>query len=144
MTDLPGRECPSHGRAHPPRNGGIADGDFANRDHLITQGTSSPAERAVHTGEVAGAAPASPTKLTLSGKDNYGRPRQNFADEIAGIDDARFQKEAESYIWLSAYASNNPRSDYHWMADACYDEAARRGKPEIYTLAWEAASRSGE
>lgn len=29
-----------------------------------------------------------------------------------------------------------PRSDYHWQADACYDEAARRGKPELYTQAY--------
>lgn len=42
-------------------------------------------------------------------------------------------------IWLSAYANNNPRSDYHWQADACYDEAARRGKPELYVQAYEKA-----
>lgn len=55
-------------------------------------------------------------KLIIPGKDNYGNDR----------------------IWLSAYADSNPRSDYHWQADACYDEARRRGKPELYQQAWDA------
>lgn len=81
-------------------------------------------------------------KLTLSGKDNYGKPKQDFADKLAAADDAGFLAIAEERIWLSAYASNNPRSDYHWQADACYDEAQRRGKPELYRQAWEKASQS--
>lgn len=78
--------------------------------------------------------------LTIDGLDNYGKPRQHFADRIAEMDDARFMKEAEQYIWLSAYAANNPRSDFHWMADSCYDEAKRREKPELYKKAWERAA----
>ncbi len=46
---------------------------------------------------------------------------------IAGFNDADFLKEAKDKVWLSAYASNNPRSDYHWQCDLCYDEAVRRG-----------------
>jgi hypothetical protein len=79
-------------------------------------------------------------KLTLEGKDNYGKPRQEFADRLAKANDAEFLKVAEQFIWLSAYAANNPRSDYHWMCDATYDEAKRRGKPELYDQAHKAAS----
>jgi hypothetical protein len=79
-------------------------------------------------------------KLTLEGKSNYGQPRQDFADKLARLTDEAFEDEAKSRIWLSAYANNNPRSDYHWQADACYDEAMRRGKSELYTSAHRRAS----
>ena len=79
-------------------------------------------------------------RLTIGGTDNYGRPRQEFADKLAAADDTEYFRIAEERIWLSAYASNNPRSDYHWQADACYDEAERRGKPELYRKAWEKAA----
>lgn len=78
--------------------------------------------------------------LTLVGTDNSGKPRQLYACSLAKMDETEFRKEAEMKIWLSAYASNNRRSDYHWQCDACYDEAQRREKPEIYTEAWEKAS----
>jgi hypothetical protein len=74
--------------------------------------------------------------LTLDGKDNSGKPRQDFAEKMAAMDDDAFVKEAEHRIWLSAYANNNPRSDYHWQADACWSEAQRREKPELYKLAF--------
>jgi len=80
-----------------------------------------------------------PDKLVLNGNDNYGKPRQAFADKLASESAGDFVSVAEQRIWLSAYAANNPRSDYHWQADACYDEAKRRGKPELYQLAWERA-----
>lgn len=82
-----------------------------------------------------------PNSVQLSGNDNRGNPRQLYTDKIAAMDDTDFLKEAEQKIWLSAYANNNPRSDYHFMADACYDEAQRRDKPEIYTKAFEKASQ---
>lgn len=78
--------------------------------------------------------------LGLDGKDNSGRPRQAYADKLAALDDAAFEDEAKQAIWLSAYASNNPRSDYHWHADACYSEAERRGRPELYERAWKRAA----
>lgn len=77
--------------------------------------------------------------LTLAGKDNHGRLRQEFADKIASMTDEAFVTEATQRIWLSAYANNNPRSDYHWQADACWDEAQRREKPKLYTRAYNAA-----
>lgn len=88
-----------------------------------------------HAGQVATA----PGKLTIPGKNNDGKPRQDFADRLAAADEAGYLELAERYIWLSAYANNNPRSDYHWMADACYDEAERRGKPDLYRKAWKRA-----
>ena len=81
------------------------------------------------------------SKLTLEGKDNYGHPRQEFADKIAAMTDEAFINRAKHCIWLSAYANNNPRSDYHWHADACY-EAQRRGKPELYKKAYNQALAS--
>jgi hypothetical protein len=80
--------------------------------------------------------------LKLEGFDNKKRPRQDFADTLALLDDDTFMRRAEALIWLSAYANNNPRSDYHWQADACCDEAVRRGKPELYTEAYDRASAS--
>jgi len=79
-------------------------------------------------------------KLTIEGNDNYGAPKQHFADTLAASDEAQFLQLAEKYIWLSAYADSNPHSDYHWMCDACYDEAKRRGKPELYEQAHRRAS----
>jgi hypothetical protein len=75
--------------------------------------------------------------LRLKGNDNYGKPRQAFADKLAAASDEEYLKIAEERIWLSAYANNNPRSDYHWQADTCHDEAIRRGNPDLYQQAWE-------
>lgn len=80
--------------------------------------------------------------ITLKGTDNYGKPKQVFADKLAALTDEDFVDLAEKRIWLSAFANNNPRSDYHWQADACYLEARRREQPELYEQAWEQASRS--
>jgi len=82
--------------------------------------------------------------LHLSGRSNYDRPTQEFADKIAAMDDEAFVKETEQYVWLSAFASNNPTSDYHWMASACYYEAQRRGDPELYNRAWRRAASQAE
>ena len=67
---------------------------------------------------------------------------ERFATELASMPDAAFVKKAETLIWLYAYANNNPRSKYHWQADACYHEAHRRGKPELYQQAFDQASAS--
>jgi hypothetical protein len=83
-----------------------------------------------------------PKSVQIEGKDNFGNPRQKFADAIAALNETEFMKRAETIIWLAAYASNNPRSDYYWQASACYDEAKRRGKPELYTQAYESARAS--
>lgn len=78
--------------------------------------------------------------LIIEGNDNYGRPKQAYAERISRLSDPDFIKEADERIWLSDYANNNPRSDYHWQADACYDEARRRGKVYLYVQAHKQAS----
>lgn len=80
-----------------------------------------------------------PDRLTLTGNDNSGKPRQLFADKLAAADDEAFVKIAEEYIWLSSYAANNRRSDYHWMCAACDAEANRRGKPGLFGRAYDQA-----
>jgi hypothetical protein len=73
------------------------------------------------------------TKPQYAGKDNHGRPKADYLAKLAACTDEQLAKECDQYIWLSAYASNNPRSDYHWMCDACYDECKRRNKVGIYS-----------
>jgi hypothetical protein len=81
------------------------------------------------------------TKRVFEGKDNYGKPRSEYVTSIEKMDDDALFKETKSKIWLSAYASNNPRSDYHWHVDAIYDEWVSRGKLERYSEAYEKVRR---
>jgi len=69
------------------------------------------------------------------GIDNNGCLKTDFLQKLVDSTDEQLKQECEHYIWLSAYASNNPRSDYHYQCDACYDECQRRGKGEIYNKA---------
>lgn len=64
--------------------------------------------------------------------DNYGRPKQEYVDSLAAMPDKELTEITERKIWLSAYADNNPRSDYHWQVDSCYDEWVRRGNTDAY------------
>lgn len=64
--------------------------------------------------------------MDFSGKDNYGKPKQEYVDRIAAMSDGDLEKETEHKIWLSGYANNNPRSDYHWHVDVCYVECEKR------------------
>lgn len=76
------------------------------------------------------------------GRDNYGEPKFLYLAKLWWKSDKDLLAATEQMIWLSAYASNNPRSDYHWQADACYDEWVRRDKADQYTVAFEAAKLS--
>ncbi len=58
------------------------------------------------------------------------------------LSDEEFLEKAEMQIWLSAFASNNPRAPAHEEADKAYDEAKRREKPWLYKRAWNDATRS--
>ena len=58
------------------------------------------------------------------------------------LSDDDFVLKAEQQIWLSAFASNNPRAPAHKESDAAYDEAKRREKPWLYQRAWNKAYRS--
>ena len=73
------------------------------------------------------------------GKDNYGKPKSEYVARIKAMSVAELLKEAEHKIWLSAFAGNNPRSDYHWHVDVIWDECADRSMPELYKKAYEAA-----
>jgi hypothetical protein len=71
-----------------------------------------------------------------AGSDNDGNPKSDYLNKLKEMDDEHLQKECERKIWLSAYANNNPRSDYHWQVDACYDECDTRDKIGIYEIAY--------
>lgn len=73
--------------------------------------------------------------------DNYGKPTSDYVAKLEAMDDDELVKEASDRCWLSAYASNNPRSDYHWQTDALYAEAKRREKPWLYQRGWNKAYR---
>lgn len=75
-----------------------------------------------------------------SGKDNSGKVRTEHLKKLVQMTDEQLMQECKDKIWLSAFASNNPRSDYHWHCDACYDECQRRGKGDIYNAAHKYAS----
>lgn len=77
--------------------------------------------------------------LHVSGRNNDGTPAQGFADKLAQADEEEFLREAAQVIWLSAFASNNPTSDWHWQAHACYYEAQRRGDENLYQRAYDSA-----
>lgn len=68
--------------------------------------------------------------------DNYGRPKAEYFAKLAAMTDPELYQECKSKIWLSAYANNNPRSDYHWQSDACYDESKKR-EGDIYGQAYD-------
>lgn len=61
-----------------------------------------------------------------TGHDNYGRPKADYLTKIAAMDDEQLGRECYQMIYHSARCNNNPRADWHWMADACYDEAKKR------------------
>jgi len=71
------------------------------------------------------------------GNDNQGKPKVDYLLKLIGMNDDQLYEEAKSKIWLSAYAANNPRSDYHFHCDACFDESERR-KTDIYERAHDA------
>jgi hypothetical protein len=77
----------------------------------------------------------------LSNPDNSAEKQDAFCRGLGVVSDEMLLARAGEIIWLSGYANNNPRSCYHWQADACYDEAQWRGKPEIYKDAYDAVLR---
>lgn len=73
---------------------------------------------------------------------NDPNEKSEYASSLAAMDEKALVEETEMKCWLSAYATNNPRSAYHWQTDACYDEAKSRGKLWLYQRGWNAAYRS--
>ncbi len=72
-------------------------------------------------------------ELKYKGKDNDGNLKSDYLAKLTAMTDDQLRHECNDKIWLSAYASNNPRSDFHWQCDACYDECKQRNRPDIYT-----------
>lgn len=62
-------------------------------------------------------------------------PKSEYLSKLMGMTDDALFAETKDKIWLSAYAHNNPRSDYHWQCDATYDEWCRRDKKDRYGVA---------
>jgi len=80
-------------------------------------------------------------RLILTGLDAYKKPCQEWADKLAGLDDTAFIEFAAEAVYWAAWANNNPYSDYHWQADACYMESRRRGNTGLYQAAYDRARR---
>jgi hypothetical protein len=68
----------------------------------------------------------------VAGFDNYRNPRMEYVRQIEKMTDDQLDKETGQKIWLSAYANNNPRSDFHWHVDLLNNEWDIRGQHERY------------
>lgn len=78
-----------------------------------------------------------PDLTKYTGQDNYGHDKQEYVAKLQAMELPALEKETESKIWLSAYAANNPRSDYHWHVDACWDVLMlRTGTDEAYAACY--------
>lgn len=73
-----------------------------------------------------------------AGNDNQGKPKKEYLEKLRSMDLVKLKSETEDKIWLSGYAANNPRSDYHWHVDACYDVIKEKtGDTKIYKECYE-------
>ena len=68
--------------------------------------------------------------------------KDEYKAALAGMDDEKLTAEVDTCVWFSAFASNNPRSEYHWKVDLAYDECKARGKPWLYQRGYNKAYRS--
>lgn len=81
-------------------------------------------------------------RYTDKPKGNYDNPKVDYMQKVALMNEDDLFAETKSKIWLSAYASNNPRSDYHWQCDFCYDLLSLRSKESVYKKAHKEVSDS--
>lgn len=70
------------------------------------------------------------------GKDNYHKDKSEYFRCLLEMSQDELKAEAKQKIWLSAYANNNPRSDYHWQVDAIYGVYHLRGQDDGYKQAY--------
>ncbi len=76
-------------------------------------------------------------------RNSKEKEKLQYAKIIATMTDAELEEECEQKIWLSAYANNNQKADFHWQCNACYTEAQKRDvKAVIYQKAYETIRRS--
>ena len=73
--------------------------------------------------------------------DNSTESQDRYIVKLQSATDEWLYGETKDMIWLSAYASNNPRSCYHWRCDATYVEWKRRGNVDQYGKAHAEVSR---
>lgn len=76
----------------------------------------------------------------MTKKLNSGATQQDWRNRLYEMSDENLYLHCVRYIWLSAYAYNNPKSDYHFLCDAGYDECAARDLSEIYDRAYRKVS----
>lgn len=74
--------------------------------------------------------------------DNDKNVATDYLQKIINMNEDQLSEETERKIWLSAFAANNPRSDYHYQCDACYDEWQRRNKPQGYSNAYDKVAKT--
>lgn len=75
------------------------------------------------------------------GVDNYGRPKSEYRARLASMTDEELAQETGDKILLSAFVRNNPKADWHWQVDACYDEWVKRGQEEKYEEIWKRTAK---
>jgi hypothetical protein len=84
-----------------------------------------------------------PIKISCAVITEYNEHNPHeYVKKLEGMTNDELYSACKDMIWFSAYAANNPISDFHWMCDACYAECSRRGKPELYSDAHAAIMRS--
>lgn len=67
--------------------------------------------------------------------DNAPEKQEAYRLKLEGMTDEQLFTEAKDKIWLSAYATDNSHSCFHWQCDATYTESARRNNTDIYDRA---------
>lgn len=65
-----------------------------------------------------------------------------MATDVTTLTDNELVATTEQNIWLSSFASNNPRAPAHARVNQLYTECTRRGKPHLYQRAWNQAYAS--
>jgi hypothetical protein len=74
----------------------------------------------------------------MTALDTLRADRAEYAAKLVAMTDSELVEEVKDRVWLSGYATNNPR----WQCDATHDEARRRQKPWLYQRGWNDAYRS--
>ena len=76
--------------------------------------------------------PTATKGVPTPGADRRGRPKQDYANRLADLEEASFYKECRTRIWLSAFSTCDRLSDHHWQVQACKSESMRRARPDIF------------
>jgi hypothetical protein len=69
-------------------------------------------------------------------------PNKHTPIDWASLEETEWLRQAEQQIWLSAFASNNPRAPAHQETDRAYADAKARGAGWMYSRAYIEAYKS--